>query len=181
MKFDYDLSNNFFKLYNKAYGINSLKNILKSNPDKKIFGFFNLISIFFVSIFIIMYILYFIFNYYIVSDFSIYLFGICFLIVVIYFIIVFMFICNCLYYKKQLLNGTIELKDFGISNKNSKGFEIIVTYDKIDIIVITREVIVFLINDNGRVMFINNNIDIDSFTKFINKHSDALIINKIIK
>lgn len=177
MKIDYDVSNDFFKKYNKAYGINSFKGILKKNPNIKIRSYLNLITTFLCSIFIIMYILYLIFNYWIVSNLSIYLLGICFLIVIIYFINIFIFICNYSYYEKQLLSGVLELKKFGISNKNSNCFEMIVPYEKIDLIVITDDLIVFLTH-NVRVMFIDNNVDIFLFIKEINRYSDVQIINK---
>lgn len=176
MKIEYDVRDDFFNRFNLAYGINSVERRLIKDKNIKIIGYLSLISYFLCFLFIPMLILDNVFNFFRLFELSVYSSGFCFIIIIIYFINIFTYACNYLYYERNLLSGVIEIKDIGISNKNNKGFEIIVPYDRIELIVITDDLVVFVIYNN--IMFIDNNMDIDVFIKEIHKYSDVQIINR---
>lgn len=166
MKIEYDLSKHYFKYYNESQGIFlHKKNILKKE-NKRILGYLenNILNC-------IISLLIYIFNILFIDSLVIYTI-VDFLSFMVFFISLFCIInFFVLYFNAQKVShkGILEINEFGITDYSEEHVNIGFGWDKIDCVVISKNIITIIQNSNMPIIiFIKNNDEkiIDTIKKY---------------
>lgn len=172
MKVKYNLSNNFFKYFNEANGIIFLKKKLLKNKRTKIESYLSIISKNAVIISIITTITYLLTS----SSLIKHIITILFLINLVLYIFILFDLYFCFKSNSNNHDGILTINKNGITDEGSNGNKVEITYQNIELIVITKNIIIFIAN-SPIAIFINNK-NKDKIIKEIKKYSDVLIIDK---
>lgn len=173
MKIKYDLSDNYFKYYNEACGVSIKKKQLKNDKGKLETATF-FFSKYFVILFLIG-ILLIIFN--VLWDIKICLiFGELYLFAS--FFSLYMVILTYFTSKSKLNSkiGEITINKDGISDKSNDGKTIAISWNNLDLVVVTKNTITILSNSN--ILYILDKKKKEDIIKEISKYSNIKIIDK---
>ena len=181
MKIHYNLSGKYIKYCNEACGIGLLKKKLKKNPNKKIKSYIFCVTSRFILSFILWYILSVIFFMYTSDDSQelldfIWLLGAS--IMAFYLISVGVFFERIFNKKTSCKEGILEISKNGIVDKLKNGFLIGFSYEKLELIVITSDVISFLFDHPIMIFIKNENLDKVKMINKIKQFSDVQIIDR---
>lgn len=175
MKIKYDLTNERFKYYNTAWGINLRKKIFKKNPNKKIFNY-TTIGIFYFFIIIILLLVGSIFiglfdlekHIDTFSSIISLLFG----ILVFYY---FFFFMQFLSTRKKMSSGTLVIDKDGISDISDDKITVKFGWEQIQLIAIKENEIVILSKDLLIISKLNNKDKLINTIRKYNKNVSLVV------
>lgn len=175
MKIEYNLSDSFIKVYNKASGIFLQKEELLKNENTKLHSYFSLLFKDILNIIIVFAMLLGIF-YILELKFVKVILYICLGIILLW--IAFGVILFIVYYTRtnKSQSGIIEFTEKNIIDTNANGFSYTFNYDDIELVVITNELIVFIINKP--MIIIITNTSKDKVVNYITKRCSPKIIDR---
>ncbi len=178
MKIHYDMKDNYMKYFNEANGIYLLKKRLKKKPNTKIKSYTRLITMPFIISFIlglICLVLAAIMNLQWLLDILIDLSAI---LSATYILMLYPFFSS---YRNKSINsreGILEIKKDGISDKAKKSFQIIFSYEQIELIVITDRLVVILTETPLMLFFKNKNFEKEKMINMVKKNSNIQVIDQ---
>ena len=177
MKIKYNLKDNYLKYYNEAMGVFFMKNKLKKKHNAKIRSYtanLNLQYFFITLAIVISLILFSIFDEQSFLKFS------CYLLVIDIFAYIISMAILFVGFKQAYSNvkeEIIEINSYGISDITEGRLKIETSYDTIELVAITKNLIVF-VTKSPFIIFIKNDKK-DEVIKEIKKYSDVLIIDNV--
>lgn len=179
MEIQYNLNDKYMKYYNEANGIGLLKRKLKKNPNIKIKSY----MLYITSQFSLYFILWFISTIICVNIWDLQWLlklhlNIGAFILFIYFIMFLLFFIICFYRKISNREGLLEINEDGILDKLKNGIQVGFSYEQIELVVITDNLIVFLTKIPIMIFIKNEKLEKNKIINKIKKSSNVQIIDK---
>ena len=182
MKFNYNIKNNFFKVYNIVNGVYMMKNALKKHPDKKVKGYlFYMLSLLLIIFLCFLIICVFIGlnssevdyekNIKIPTKIFSYLFCVPLLLLLIFMI-------GYWTENKRFKKGTLVVEDDGLLDY-SDGMTLKYDWNKIDFVFFQKDLVIIIPKDTFIIMYMtlkNPNRLLSAIKK---KNKDILLIDQI--
>ena len=181
MNIQYNLNDKYMKYYNEANGINLLKNKLKKNPNIKIRSYMLHITLQFLLYFTLFCTLGAICINIGLQCISKWLTILGTFTMVIYIFRVSLFFIFVFNKKINSREGILEIREEVILDKSKNGTQFGFSYEQIELIVITDNLIVFLTNVPIMIFINNENLEKNKIINKIKKNSDVQIIDKTNK
>lgn len=173
MKIKYDSTDKYYKYYDEANGVFLLRKKLKKNPNVKIRGFISHFTLLIV-LSIIEFLIYLIISPYIKLEIKFIIYILIFIIAICCFEII-LFFYSAKFNSKA---GVLEINKEGILDKSKSGIQFGLSYNNIELIVITDDLITF-VAEYPIIIYINySKNNLDKIINEIKKYSDVQIIMK---
>lgn len=177
MKLKYDMCDNYKKHYNEAQGMLILKNILKKKDSTKIKTYTTYYNTNFLFLFFVLFLGSVVFSL-IKYDFLKKLCNELILIAIAVYLFVMLVYFLSLISNKDNKSGELIIDKDGISDK-CNGLLVQISYEHINMIVVTKNTIVIIPDKKTIIIFIPNN-EKEKVIKSIKKYSNVTIIDKSI-
>ena len=174
MKFDYNFEQDYFKKYNEANGAAYMVKRLTKNPKLKVNKYLsyilaNCLWIFMAGLLINMLATFTTFTFLSeIGEFFMYLAIILYLVLLIW-----LFACSKLEINSK--KGSIVINEEGITDENANGNKMMFSYNNLKMVIVTKNLIVFSLN-NPIMLFIPNN-NKGEVIATLKKYSDVQIIH----
>lgn len=177
MKIKYDFNDKYKKYYREVYSIVAMKNKLKKNPNKRINDYVLSMTLqcsLCLVVYLALAVLYMDKGSGKLSNIFI---DIAVLIIFVYVILIVAYLATAPK-KNNEHDGVLEINEEGVIDKGRNGLLVGFSYEQIDLIVITNNVIVFLAKSPIMIYINYKNADKDKIINKIKKYSDVQIIDK---